>query len=145
MAEAPSRNFHANQEQVLVDVLCKLKPIGGEFDGKMGPRVALIWQPILELFIKDVAPGLVQLAEGNKGFKLDFDLGMIHHKWVALKKRFKQVEIKHDVRSYIDIHQAYLQCSGKLPQFLLGSSFLLFRSARTSPPWWYRPAAVLLF
>ena len=101
MAEAPSRNFHVKQEQVLVDVFCKLKPIGGDFDGKMGPRVALIWQPIYDLFIKELAPVQLELPTGKKGYKTEFDIGMIQRKWVALKKKFNEVKVKHGVRSYI--------------------------------------------
>ena len=57
-------------------------------------------EPILELLIKDVAPVQVELAIGGKYFELDFDVGMIQRKLVALKKKFNKVKSKHDVRSY---------------------------------------------
>ena len=74
-----SRNWSSHQEAVVTRIFCyDIKPTGGGFDAVIGPRVNLVWQPVLDLFTSKYAvvhSGLTDIEQLNA--KVNLEIGML--------------------------------------------------------------------
>ena len=85
------------QEELLLELLCKFPPIGGEDDGQMGRKQDVIWAPMLAAFEARL-PAVNAVAISKKGeIKTDFSGPALPRKWRDWNVLYKKTKLKHDI------------------------------------------------